>query len=242
MIIRTRKNRNYTCINNTVLEDERLSWRARGIAAFLLSKPDDWEINHTYLWKHGKEGRDAILVAMKELEDCGYLIRQKKQTQDGKFLTEVTLIEEPNPAFQDSVEKPTPENQKSVYQKSVFQDSLVSTELVSTEEQLLLQQKAKPSSSGGAKPLDAERGAVHKCWQQNMPGMMVQILAEEIDELIDEYGAAAMIHGITVAVNANVRTMRYIKGVLRREGTAAMATNKTNGKDMEVQKVQGEEW
>jgi hypothetical protein len=125
MIVRTKKNRNYTVINNTVLEDERLSWRARGIAAYLLSKPDDWEINYQHLWKNGTEGRDAILKSMKELEDCGYLVRTRLQQPDGKFTTLVTMHEEPQPSTENP---PSTDYQKSVNQVSVNQDSIVSTE------------------------------------------------------------------------------------------------------------------
>ena len=41
-IVRVEKNKNYTIINNTSLYDERLSWKAKAIHAFMLSKPDDW--------------------------------------------------------------------------------------------------------------------------------------------------------------------------------------------------------
>lgn len=131
MIVRTRKNRNYTTINNTVLEDDRLSWRAKGIAAYLLSKPDDWQINHEHLLQHGTEGRDAVLSAMKELESCGYLVRTKTQGSDGKFSTVVTLLEVPQP----SPENPESVNENRVLEnrvlenrQSVNQDSLVSTD------------------------------------------------------------------------------------------------------------------
>lgn len=89
-----------------------------------------------------------------------------------------------------------------------------------------------------------ERGAVHKCWQQNMPGTMTPIIAEQIDELIDEYGATTMIHAITVAVNANVRTMRFVKGVLTKEANAPLGTNghNGNGKGVTVTRREGEEW
>lgn len=233
MIIRTKKNSNYTVINNSVLEDTRLSWRAKGIAAFLLSKPDNWEINHTYLWKHGKEGRDAILAAMKELEQCGYLIRTRTQGKDGKFSTEVVLIEEPTTDFQKSV------NQDSVNQKSVFQNSLVSTEEVSTEEQQLPIQNGSGGSSRKKKPPAKVRGAVHTCWQQNIPGTLTPIIVEQLDDLIDEFGAESLIHAITVAVNANIRTMRYIKGVLDNTNKAAQPTN---NKPQSLQRMEGEEW
>jgi DnaD/phage-associated family protein len=102
------------------------------------------------------------------------------------------------------------------------------------------------SSDDGDAAKKKERGAVHKCWQENMPGMMTGVIAEQIDELIADYGSASLIHAITVAFNANVRNMRYVKGVLQRESTAAPPGNHVNGnhksKSVSVQRVEGEEW
>jgi len=41
-IIRVEKNKNYSVVNNTVLRDTKISWKAKGIMAYMLSKPDDW--------------------------------------------------------------------------------------------------------------------------------------------------------------------------------------------------------
>ena len=113
MIIRTEKNRNYSVINNMVLRDSRLTWKARGIAAYLFSMPDDWSINSEYLWKSGVEGRDSVRNALRELSDLGYLQRRKYQNNKGRWVTELALTE-----------SPTPENQASVNQASVNQSSV----------------------------------------------------------------------------------------------------------------------
>ena len=46
--IRVVKGGNYSVINNTVLNDDRVSWEAKGMACYLLSKPDDWRINASH--------------------------------------------------------------------------------------------------------------------------------------------------------------------------------------------------
>ncbi len=93
MIIRTEKNRNYTAINNTILTDKRLSWAARGLAAFLLTKPDSWDINREYLADQGPDGVWAVRSALKELRTAGYITNERGQTTDGKFCWIVTLHE-----------------------------------------------------------------------------------------------------------------------------------------------------
>lgn len=87
----------YTHICNELIDAEGLSYRARGIAMHLLSKPDDWIIKIEYLMRHGKEGKKAIRTAMQELAQYGFLMRDRVLAADGKITT-VTYIAD-YPAF-----------------------------------------------------------------------------------------------------------------------------------------------
>ena len=72
-IIRIQKRENpYVQIDRAAIEDNRLSWKARGILAYLLSKPDDWHIHIFDIVNHGPDGRESITTAMRELEKFGY--------------------------------------------------------------------------------------------------------------------------------------------------------------------------
>lgn len=90
-ILRKQTRRGYTHIANELLEAEGLSFRARGIAAFLLSKPDDWEIKTEYLMKMGREGERAIRTALHELAAFGFLMRDRIADEQGKLRT-VTYV------------------------------------------------------------------------------------------------------------------------------------------------------
>ncbi len=89
-ILRKTTRRGYTHISNELLEDSRLSYRARGIASFLLSKPDDWEIKIEYLMRVGVEGEKAIRTALHELAQYGYLMRAR--VREGDHIRTVTYI------------------------------------------------------------------------------------------------------------------------------------------------------
>ena len=107
-ILRVKRTKGYTTIPNSTLCDHRLSFRARGVLAFLLAKPDDWETRTTDLPEHGKEGRDAVRTALKELRDLGYMSQEREQFRDeetGKWLWRtVTVVRDfPEP------ENPSPE-------------------------------------------------------------------------------------------------------------------------------------
>jgi hypothetical protein len=43
-IFRIRKVGNFTIIDNALLREAHLSWEARGLQGYLLTKPDTWEV------------------------------------------------------------------------------------------------------------------------------------------------------------------------------------------------------
>jgi len=93
--VRTKKNKNYTTISNIVLNDVALTWKAKGLAAYLLSKPDDWRISREHLAKQSEDGISAVRSALQELEKFGYLVREKSRNEHGKIEWEYVLLEEP---------------------------------------------------------------------------------------------------------------------------------------------------
>src|SRR5689334_16236061 len=82
----SRPSDNFAQISNATLADERLSWKAVGLLAYLLSRPIGWGTTAQDLWKsrtHRGEGRDVIYAALKELERYGYLRRARVRMDDG---------------------------------------------------------------------------------------------------------------------------------------------------------------
>lgn len=85
-IIKTKKGPNpFAQIDRTVLEDDRLSWRAKGVLCYLLSKPNDWEVRSDDLISRGTEGREALRSAMLELKEHGYAILISHQDSYGRM-------------------------------------------------------------------------------------------------------------------------------------------------------------
>lgn len=86
-IVRVHKHaHNFVIIDKTGLADTRLSYRARGILAYLLTKPDDWEVQYEDL-VHGSpaEGRIAVAGAIQELERYGYAKRHRLRAENGRM-------------------------------------------------------------------------------------------------------------------------------------------------------------
>jgi hypothetical protein len=78
-----------------MLEDRTLSWRARGILAYLLSRPPLWETNSEALAAFGKEGREAVRTALRELQVARYLHRPRQQGSDGRWATDWLIADHP---------------------------------------------------------------------------------------------------------------------------------------------------
>jgi len=78
------------------LNDSRLSLRARGLAAMLISKPENWQVSIEALVRECKEGRDAIQGCFKELKMFGYADLKAYKNKAGDFVgKQWTIHEEP---------------------------------------------------------------------------------------------------------------------------------------------------
>lgn len=74
-IHRVEKLKNYSIICNTGLHDDRLSWEARGMLAYMLTMPDDWDFYNEELAKHSPQGVSVVKRIMRELKKFGYVKR-----------------------------------------------------------------------------------------------------------------------------------------------------------------------
>ena len=84
---RTVKNKSnpYVMLNKVFLEDPRISYKAKGLLARLLSKPDDWIVYEIELTRAAIDGRDSVRSALKELMQAGYIRRSRQRDDKGMF-------------------------------------------------------------------------------------------------------------------------------------------------------------
>ena len=108
---RVNKSKNYTTINNTGLRDERLSWKAKGILAYILSLPDDWVFYMEEIATHAKDKISSLYSGMKELKKYGYVKRFPVKDEKGKIIKWETIVYEVPQEENPHVENPHIENQ-----------------------------------------------------------------------------------------------------------------------------------
>ena len=91
-VYRVNKNRGYTVMANFHLRDKSLSLKAVGLLSKMLSFNGWLEVlNRRDFLQSAREGPDAILSALRELEKHGYLVRHRQR--DGKGRMSSTIFE-----------------------------------------------------------------------------------------------------------------------------------------------------
>ena len=97
-VYRVNKNRGYTVMANHHLRDKTLSLKAVGLLSKMLSFNDGWQFSTKGLSMICKEGPDAVLAALRELEDHGYLVRHRQRDSKGRMSNTVfEIYEQPQP-------------------------------------------------------------------------------------------------------------------------------------------------
>jgi len=95
-IFRTMKNQDnpFVMMDRRPIENPTLSWKAKGILAYLLSRPDNWTVRIGDLVKRSTDKAFAIRAAIKELSDAGHLSRRAERDEQGRFLRYVLEVYE----------------------------------------------------------------------------------------------------------------------------------------------------
>ena len=109
-VFRINKTRDYTVMSNHHLRNTSLSLKAKGLLSLMLSLPDNWDYTTKGLASICKDGIDSICSAVKELEQHGYIVRERVRNDKGQLTTiEYTILEQPETALPEQ-EKPKREN------------------------------------------------------------------------------------------------------------------------------------
>ena len=106
-IIRAPQRQRFLVIDQRTVEDTGLSWAARGMLAYLLSRPDTWKVRVTDLRRRGNLGRDATYKLINELRSAGYIEFQQGRDTQGRIRGGDYIVREipspPRPELPDTV-------------------------------------------------------------------------------------------------------------------------------------------
>lgn len=98
-----------------MIQDERLTFFARGLLIELLTGDDTQDLNSEEICQRARkgrgsraEGRRAIRAALAELEQLGYLVRRRVQDTNGRFITLTEVYDVPHPSTSTVEPDPAP--------------------------------------------------------------------------------------------------------------------------------------
>lgn len=85
MTVRVHRKERFTSVSNDIINNKEMSWEARGLLIYLLSKPPEWIIRNADLIKQSPAGRDKITSIIQELVRHGYIFRWQTRDSDGRI-------------------------------------------------------------------------------------------------------------------------------------------------------------
>ena len=117
-VFRIDKTRDYTVMSNHHLRNTELSLKAKGLLSLMLSLPDNWDYTTKGLAHICKDGVDSICAAVRELEEHGYVIRERVRGANGQLGSiEYTILEQPA--------EPSPERENPVQVKPILENPVL---------------------------------------------------------------------------------------------------------------------
>lgn len=96
--IRTGPRKGFVVLYRSAAQDARLSLEARGLLVMMASLPDNWSYSETGLASKAGCGRQKVNRILRELIDAGYLLREQRHGEHGKFSSCTYVLQEEAPA------------------------------------------------------------------------------------------------------------------------------------------------
>ncbi len=192
----------FTHLPNEWVRDERLSYKARGVLAVLVSHREGWQTSMAQLIAGGREGREAVQGAVAELEALGYLRRERVQGEGGRFAGMDYVIGEdegpPEGVGKPSVGKPSDGKPSD--------GSPASKKTTLLEDQGSAEDHTPPAPAGEARPSAAELGAEwFEAWWAIYPRKVGKVAARTA------YVRAAKTAGPAVVIDGLQRALPLLR-------------------------------
>ena len=130
-VFRIEHNTDYTVIGNCVLRDKTISEKALGLFVRILSLPANWDFSINGLVNICKGGYDSVENSLNELEENGYLVRNRVRDDKGRYDTEFVFYENPirvEPSVVIHSVK-TPVDNPGQYNKDILNKDIVSKDI-----------------------------------------------------------------------------------------------------------------
>ena len=97
--LRKRRQNFFVQVPRESIRDGHLSFKARGLLAFLLDHPDGWTVSARQLAEEGPDGREAVASGLRELRVHGYYRLERRRMLDGTVTMGTAISEDAVPEW-----------------------------------------------------------------------------------------------------------------------------------------------
>lgn len=111
--IRSGRGDGFTVLYNSMVKDDRLPLEAKGLFAYIMSRPPDWKFTVSGLAVSTKTGKDKIRRILAQLEQVGYLLREQGHKENGTFGGNVYVLQDFAPPLSENTDNGETGNGKS---------------------------------------------------------------------------------------------------------------------------------
>lgn len=195
----------FTTVDNIVLNDTNLSWKAKGLFVYLWSQADEWDFYETEVVKHSTDKIASLKSGLKELEQQGYLKRQRKRDDKGHLKGNEWILSD-NPML----ENPMLEN-------LMLDNPMLENRTLTNTNNNNTNYNNKLTTTTGT----TEIGSIYEFWESNV-GSLSPYLIEEIQAIYEDWEKVSkqpkemILESIKMALDKGVRNISYVKSILKR--------------------------
>lgn len=139
-IFKNKYKRDFTVIGNKTLEDDKLTFEARGLLCFLLAKPTDWTVIMQHLINSSPAGKHVVSRIVNELIENRYMVKSRIRNEKGRFVcTLYEVFDKPQPNIREVGKQgmENPEVDKQPLQKKQAKKNTNNKETTTTNEPLM---------------------------------------------------------------------------------------------------------
>lgn len=225
-IIRVQKRENpYVIIDKTALNDDRLSWKAKGLLNYLISLPDDWTVHERDLAKRSKDGRDSTRAGIKELIQYGYVVRKRLHDSSGHFAGWETVVYEVPQAVEvdEKDESPRSENPTSEKPTSEKPTSENPTYTNYPLDKLTNELNAT-TTSGEQNEMVNDYSTAQDAYMKAGWGLPNGFSSQVLQSDIEDHGLAIVLHAIETAAMRNAKSYYYTKSMFKEWSEKGLGT------------------
>jgi len=86
---------NFTQVPNEIINDKRVSLKAKGLYLYFISKPDNWDFSLSGMCSQLKESRPSVIKTIDELCSFGYLEKIKNRLDGKQAVNDYILHQSP---------------------------------------------------------------------------------------------------------------------------------------------------